>query len=490
MNVRTALPRVLRLRDTSRCGVILSNIGSEPIDISVSLEVSGLVIEGSSSRSVTVGGSESLEVPFTIVATEKGSAELVFTVRSDVLSEQLVAQLEVVQPRVVEAFTVTGRTDRDPDDLGRPAGATPESDQPDDTAAASRVPAAAEEGVIIPATRLPGFGALEISLNSTRLAQVDEAIRYLAEYPFDYLDNQLTRVLPQIVFGKTLQELGSGAVAYQDGRVENFFSDLVANQNEDGGFSYNPRYYARSSPYVSVKVAHYFALALENGFEIERTIDDSALNRYLTAIQSDQYVADYVKLYGLYVQSLLGTNVVSQLDSFRDLGDEIGLSGYGFLGLAYARLDAPERAEEMLTRIRQFIRIGTRGLDITEPYESRFYFDSQVSQLALTQLLYLELKPSDEMNERLAYTLQLRQSFGHWVNTADTAWAVIAYGGLVAAESGVATNMDVTVSLDGTPILQAEFSGIAAEPIVQEFPFDETPLSVFNQNALLPLLIR
>ncbi|MBU8913452.1 MAG: alpha-2-macroglobulin [Spirochaetales bacterium] len=508
INVRTALPRVLRLRDTSRSGVIVTNIGSEPVDVSVSLDVTGLVIEGSSSRSVTVDGNESLEVPFTIVATEKGSAELVFTVRSEVLSEELVAQLEVVQPRVTEAFTVTGRTDRDPDDLGRAAGTSPAPDQPGevaetgtvvppgtatgvaDTATASQVPAAAEEGVIIPTTRLPGFGALEVSLNSTRLAQVNEAIRYLAEYPFDYLDNQLTRVLPQIVFGTTLQELSSGAVAYQDGRVENFFSELVTNQNDDGGFSYNPRYYAHSSPYVSVKVAHYFALALANGFEIGRTIDVFALIRYLTAIQSDQYLADYVKLYGLYVQSLLGSNVISQLDSFRERGDEIGLSGYGFLGLAYSELGRHERAEEMLSRIRQFIRIGTRGLDITEPYESRFYFDSQVGQLALTQLLYLELLPSDEMNERLAHTLQLRQRLGHWVNTADTAWAVIAYGGLIAAESGVATDMDVTVSLDGTPILQTGFSGIAALPVVEEFPFDETPLSAFNRNALLPLLIR
>ncbi|MEE8441532.1 MAG: MG2 domain-containing protein [Spirochaetia bacterium] len=498
VNVRTALPRALRLRDTSRGGVIVTNVGSAAIDVSVSLEVTGLVIEGSSSRSITVRGHESLEVPFTIVATEEGSAELVFTVRSEVLSEQLVARLEVVHPRVVEAFTVTGRTDRDPNDLGRAAGPSPEPGDgaeavtvgPPDTAAASQVPAAAEEGVIIPATRLPGFGALEISLNSTRLVLVDEAIRYLAEYPFAYLDNQLTRVLPQIVFGETLRELSSGAVAYHDGQVENFFSELVGNQNDDGGFSYNPRYYARSSPYVSVKVAHYFALALANGFEIRRTIDVFALNRFLTAFQSDQYVADYVKLYGLYVQSLLGTNVISQLDSFRERGDEIGLSGYGFLGLAYSQLGSPERAEEMLSRIRQFIRIGTRGLDITEPYESRFYFDSQVGQLALTQLLYLELKPSDEMNERLAHTLQLRQRFGHWTNTADTAWAVIAYGALVSAESGVATDMDVTVSLDETPILHAEFSGIAADPIVEEFPFDEAPLSGFNQNALLPLLIR
>jgi uncharacterized protein YfaS (alpha-2-macroglobulin family) len=500
INVRTALPRTLRVRDTSRSGVIVSNIGESDTDVTVSLEATGLVVEGSSSRSVTVAAGESREVPFTIVATEEGTAELVFTIQSAVLSEQLVETLSVVRPRVVEAFTVTGRTDRDPDDPGRPAGAP---DSGDDGAVPARgssatapdmsviagVPAVAEEGVIIPAARLPGFGSLEISLNSTRLAQVDDAIRYLAEYPYNYFDQELTRILPQIVFGDALTQLASGTVAYRDGRVEQFFADAVASQNEDGGFSYNPRFYAFSSPYVSVKVAHYYALARDNGFAVQRTIDWPSLVRYLIALQSSERVSDYVKLYALYVLSLYDQNMLALLDSFRERGDEIGLSGYGFLGLAYANLGRQARAVEMRDRIRDFIRIGTRGLDITEPYESRFYFDSQVSQLALTQLLYLATDPGNEMNERIAHTLQLRQRFGHWVNTADTAWAIIAYGGLVAAESGQATNMNVQVTLNSVPLLETRFAGIVPEPVVSEFPFDAAPLSSLTQNALLPLRI-
>ncbi len=505
INVRTALPRLLRTRDTSRGGVIVTNVGSEPVEVTVGIEATGVAIDGSSTRTVAVEANESVEVAFTIVATQEGNAELVFTVESEPLSEQLVARLEIVRPRVVEAFTVTGSDRSHGRCRAQPGSATtgalpaqPVAAGPGTGTAGAQsvaadvnlVPAWAEEGVIIPATRLPGFGALEISLNSTRLAQVDEAIRYLAEYPFDYLDNRLTRVLPQIVFGKTLQELSSGAVAYEDGQVERFFADLVVLQNDDGGFSYNPRYYSFTSPYVSVKVAHYYALALANGFDIDRTIDISLLTRYLTSIQSNPRVADYVKIYGLYVQSLLGSNVTSYLDAFRDRGDEIGLSGYAFLGLAYSRSDNREQAAAMLSRIRQFIRIGTRGLDITEPYESRYYFDSQVAELALTQMLYLDLEPSNEMNERLAHALGLRQRLGRWVNTSDTAWAVIAYGALIASESGATTDMDVSVSLDGASILEAEFAGIAALPVVEQFPFDEAPLSGLNQNALLPLLVR
>ena len=500
VNVRTALPRMLRLRDTSRSGVVITNVGEAAVDATVDLRTTGLAVEGASSRTVTVAGGESLEVPFTIVATQEGTAELVFTVRSAVLSEELVARLQVVRPRVVEAFTVTGRTDRDPADPGRPAGSAPEPDESGDTVVAgarevpdaatlARVPAMAEEGVIIPASRLPGFGSLEVSLNSTRLAQIDDAIRYLAEYPFEFLDNQLTRMLPQIVLGDLLNDLASGSVAYREGQVERFFSELVDVQNQDGGFSYNPRYYPRSSPYVSVKVAHYFALAREGGYEVERTIDTEKLVRYLTAIQSIETTGDYVKVYGLYVLSLFDVNVLPALDAFRSRGDQVGLSGYAFLGLAYSNLGERSRAEEMRSRIRQFIRIGTRGLDITEPYESRYYFDSQVSQLALTQLLYLATDPSDEMNERLAHELQIRQRSGHWVNTADTAWAIIACAGLVRAESGRATDMDVEVRLGETTLFQTAFTGVVPEPVVREFPFDAVPVSSFSSNTLLPLRI-
>jgi uncharacterized protein YfaS (alpha-2-macroglobulin family) len=94
------------------------------------------------------------------------------------------------------------------------------------------------------------------------------------------------------------------------------------------------------------------------------------------------------------------------------------------------------------------------------------------------------------MNERLAHTLQLRQRLGHWVNTADTAWAVIAYGALVNSEAGIATDMDVTVSLAGDAILNSAFTGIVTEPVTEVFQFDAPPLDVLDRNALLPLLIR
>ena len=477
MNVRTALPRRLRLRDTSKAGVVITNLTDQQVEVSVELSVTGLAIEGNTIQETSVGPAESTEVVFTIVATARGEAELLFTIGSELLSEQLVAKLDVDRPLVTEAFTIAGRTDRDPQnpgvfvDLTRPGLA------------------AAEEGLIIPAARVPDYGNLEVVLNTTRLAEITEAIRYLADYPFDYLDHRLTRILPQILFGELLDDLTNGEVPYTDGAVEEFFDEIGGFQNGDGGFSYNPRYYAWSSPYVSVKLAHYLRLALDSGHDVASLVDQEALLQYLVTLQSDERVSRYVRLFALYVRALYGHSVGSQLDDYKDLEDELGLSGYGFLGLAYAATGDPGSAVEMLDRIRQFIRVGTRGIDITEPYETRFYFDSQVSQISLAMLLYLQVDDSSEMLERLAYTLRLRQRYGHWVNTADTAWAAIAYGALVANEAGAETDMQVTVTVDNKTLLDAGFIGISAEPVVETYQFDDEPLASMKQNSLLPLSI-
>lgn len=477
LNVRTVLPRRLRLRDTSRAGIVITNLSGDGVDVTLSLQTDGITIEGTSEREVLVEAQSSREVAFPVVATREGESELVFTIRSDLLSERLVDSLVVERPLVTEAFTVTGRTDRDSTDGETLADLD------------RRGRAFAEEGLIIPSAIAPDYGGLTVTLNSSRLGSIEEAVRYLVGYPHHYLDHQLTRILPQILFGEAIGHFSDGSSLYREGAVREFFESIESYQLDDGGFSYNPRYYFYSSPYITVRVAHYYALAQARGYDLSETIDMGSLRDYLRSVQG-MNVSTYLRLYALYVQTLYNENVVSRLDSFAERGDELGMTGYGFLGNSYANMGADQEAAQVLARMRQFTRPSTRGIDLTETYEARYYFDSQVTSLAMLLLLQLEVDPEPELVERMAWQLESMQRYGYWVNTNDTAWAVTAYEKLIEDESGEETDMRVAVRVTDTELFDEQFEGFATDPVVREFGFSDGPFSEFERNELFPLRIE
>ncbi len=498
INVRTALPRRLRLRDTARAGVVVTNLSGADREVTVSLDPGILQLNGEREKSVTVPAGRSVEVPFTLeaVIAEKGTgspgsaavypsswtAKLVFTVRSAVLSEQLEDSLVVERPLVEEAFTVSGRTDRS----GTAGAGSASLLTPEQAASGS---AFAEEGVVIPQSIAPGFGELTLSVNSTRLSTFAEAIRYLTDYPFDeFLDNRLNRILPQVLFKEAVTAFTGNSTSYDPALVKRFFASAAKCQLSDGGFSYSPEYRPdRSSPYMTVRMAHAYYLANRNGFAVSGTVDTSRMLRNLAALYNDKRVSQYVKIYSLYVQALFGQHVEIFLNAMQQKGDAVGMTGYGMLGLAYQALGMQREASDMLGRMKKFIRVGTRSIDLTETYEARDYFDSRVESLALLEMLYQAQDPGAEMLSRIAQTLLDRQKHGHWVSTEDTAWALIAFASAAAAETGAATDFRFTASLGSSNLFDSVFSGVGTDPVTRVFPLFDTPLAGLARNKLYNL---
>ncbi|WP_455383490.1 alpha-2-macroglobulin family protein [Salinispira pacifica] len=505
INVRAALPRRLRLRDTARAGVVVTNLSGSEQKVSVALDPGILRINGAKEKSVTVPAGGSLEVPFTIEAvvdgkTEAGAkgsdgpggiprswtAKLIFTIRSVPLSEQLEESLVVERPLVEEAFTVAGRTDR-----ASSGGARLPLEQ------ATSGTTFAEEGVLVPQSIAPGFGELTLSVNSTRLSTFAEAIRYLTDYPFnEFLDSRLNRTLPGVLFKEAISafadapEPGTGSAAFDPALVKQFFAGAARYQLADGGFSYSPEYRPDwSSPYMSVRMAHVYYLAKQNGFAVDGTVNIDKLLRYLAGLYNNDRVSRYVKIYSLYVQALFGRHVELFLNAMEQQGDSIGMTGYGMVGLGYHALKMDREASRVLDRIKKFIRPGTQSIDLTESYEARDYFDSQVQSLALLQMLYQALEPGSEMTTRIAQTLLSRQKHGHWVSTGDTAWALTAYASTAAEETGASTDFRFTAALDKSQLFDTIFSGQGTDPVTRSFPLFGPPLSGLDRNKLYNLTL-
>ena len=466
INIKTAFPRRMRVRDTGIGSVLLTNLTGDRQECEVTLSAEVIRIGKTAGKTVTLPPDATIEVPFELQAVRPGEAVVTVTTASEVHSERLTVTFPVEMPRVYESFTAAGVAE--------------------DTA---------EEGLAVPELAEAGEGSLDLTLAGSRIASLGEAVRYLVGYPYGCMEQRASRLLPLVVFADEAEAFLRPVL--EELRAEDLEPRVLVReeleawagfQKSDGGFPFWPDSGAAlSSYYVTVRAAHLLYLAEREGFSIPGGIDVPRMIRYLENPPEWARGSDYLMLYGIYVRALFGGRVGTEADRYLARGDRVGLSGYGFLGLIYHQLGQSGKARDALARMKQFIRPGTRTVDITETYEAGgMFYDSQVEQLALYLLNQLESDPDDAMVTRLVNTLLTRQRSGTWRNTADTNWAVLALSGTRDYEN---PRIDFTARAEAAGVTLVEEPLTGPTDIVRARASFENELKDIPRDKIVPLTI-
>ncbi|GHV18393.1 hypothetical protein FACS189493_7780 [Spirochaetia bacterium] len=493
MTALIAGPRKLRWRDTAQVSLILTNLENTPSDARITLAIEPVLapgaeadvapdtvleVDGPAEQTLKVQPGESIEAAFRVAAVGSGRARLVFTLRSPRVNERIVREIDVNRPQVYETVTVMGNL------------------APGSSSSAAFI----EEGLVIPEMASAGAaedtGTLSVSLAASRLALLKDAVGYLLDYPYGCLEQRTARLLPLVAFGDHLAAFQLDSPVGDVRKViEDELALLAKNRLPDGSYPYWPGG-GRGDYFVSLRVGHIAVLAKAKGYAVPDGIDTT---RLLTYVSSSDFARRFLSRdpflqgYSLWVRALLGEKVGSEVRTFLDRGDEIGISGMSFAGLAALELDMRDLATTARDRVRRFIRPGTRSLDITDTAESQIfgsYWNRESDKYALALMLYQALNPRDDMTTRLANSLIDRQRQGR-TSTASTFWAVLAFGRIGDDEARDAAPQTARalaqVSLGGAPLFTADFESYGGVPVSRIFAFTSPTLAALARNTLLPL---
>ncbi|MDR0589138.1 MAG: hypothetical protein LBG25_01190 [Spirochaetaceae bacterium] len=466
-----ALPRKLRWRDTGQVSLILTNLEQEPVKAEVSLGIEGtgaiLAVDGGDTQTLTIKPGTSGEAAFRVAAIGSGTVQLVFTLRSPQVNERIIRSLTVDRPILYETVTTIGN-------LG---DQTP----------------VIEEGVVLPSVIPEGTGSLSISLSASRLALLKEAVGYLLDYPYGCLEQRTARLLPLISFADHLEAFDLASPVENPKQViENELAELANHKLSDGSYPYWPGG-QRGNYYVTLRVAHIAVLAKTKGYALPPSLD---IPKLLTYLSSSDYARRYAQRdpflwgYALWVRAKHGEQIGGELSGFLNRGDEAGISGWAFAGLAALELGMRDFALSTRDRIRRFIRPGAQTLDLADTYErGDNIWGYDTDRYALTLMLYQALSPRDDMTTRLAGALLERQRRGIWSNTASSYWAVLAFGQVADEEAKTVVNLKAGLSLGGVSLFSGEFTSYGGTPLFRLFPFTGEILRDLPRDSLLPLRI-
>jgi uncharacterized protein YfaS (alpha-2-macroglobulin family) len=492
------LPRKLRWRDTGTVSLVLTNLEKETVEARVSLSIedipapadgSGglwdtvLELDGESDKTLQIPPGAAREVSFRTAAVGSGEARLAFTLRSSgrpgspAVNERIIRTLTVDRPIVYETVSAIGN-------LG-----------PDDRFV--------EEGVVIPSLVPEGTGTLSLSLSASRLANLKETVRYLLDYPYGCLEQRTARLLPLIAFEEYLDTFGLDTPVQNPKKViEEELAWAAKNQLADGSYPYWPggQY---GDFFVTLRMAHMAALAQAKGYAIPPAMDVPALLRYITTSEfarRDAANDPFLRGYSFWVRTLFGEKIGSEISAFLRQGDELGIAGWSFAGLAALELGMKDLAVSIRDRVKRFIRPGSRTLDLVDTYEGRGNFwGSDTDRYALALMLFHTLNPGDDMTSRLTTALLERQRRGIWANTASSYWAVLAFARIADEEKAAAADaagrtapavLSARTSLGGASLFEGEFPSPGAAPLSRNWAFPEAPLDRLARDTLLPLRIE
>ncbi|MBN2656951.1 MAG: hypothetical protein JXR86_07810 [Spirochaetales bacterium] len=466
LNVRTAMPRRMRVRDTSFAGVVITNIDGQDHEVTVRAESDLINLPGEREKTVIVPAGRSLEVPYVLEAKTPGAGEVVFTVLSDVLSEELVQTLTVEQPLLREAFTTTGTVGRD-----------------------SQM---AEEALIIPNNIGQSYGSLEFSIDSSRAPFLrDQLLSLNSHRVYDNTFDYLYSALPGIVAPRTVIAMGADFEQDSKDKLVRFLKYLRNRQRDDGGIA-TSSYMAevRSNPWLSLLSLHMLEILKKQKGEYETVVSEKKLIAYVNNYGARNRNDLYYNVYLNYINALGGRTDEARTDELMALGDELGISGYALVAYAYKLEGRDARIETIYKRIKNFVSMGAQSVDIRETYEARFYFDSMYQQLSHLLRLALMTGEEDDILSRYTFSLNRQKNSRNWISAHDRMWMALALNDLVSLEGPEGTDYEAEVVLNEDSMVKSRFEGYSRGPDEREFDLFKEILPVTGQNEAASLQFR
>ena len=353
---------------------------------------------------------------------------------------------------------------------------------------------AATERLVIPSFADGGLGSLDVSFDASQLGLFNEAVKYVFHYPYGCMEQQSAAVLPLVIFSKYIEPLGMGSeVADAKKVLKAHFKRWKKAQCADGGFPYWPDDTSRPDFFVSLRIAHIYALAMKSGFRPgDFPIDIARLKGYIEKNVGRERAG--IEAYACYVFSLLGDSALDGV--LGGIADEAkrDLTAASYAGLAWLNKGGTQaaNADGYHALVRSYLRPALRSVDVTQPagdgsYGSSYYA-SYVAQKAVIMQFFVEYDAKDEMVDRLLNALLLEQAYGgYWENTATTARVLEAVRSLIEGRSLEATDFSAKCDVLKKLLLEEKFKGLTAKRASRTVEFSSDFLKNVPRDEEIPL---
>ncbi|MBK6695821.1 MAG: Ig-like domain-containing protein [Myxococcales bacterium] len=461
--LRPSAPRFLNYGDRLELPVVVQNQTSEKMRVRLAARADNAAFgaapkasDATTGRAFDVPPNDRVEVRLAFAARDPGEARVAFALAAGDFSDAATVQMPVWSPNTTEAFATYGVVD---------------------------------EGAVLQSLKVPddvekGFGGLEIGTSSTALFALTDAVLYLQRYPFDCNEQIASRLLSIAALKDMLAAFAASSLPSADklrAGVERDLALLARRQDKlSGGFGF---WTDRPWPYLTVHVGLALSVAKAKGFVVDASMREG-VSRYLRNI--DAQIPEYyskearrsLRAFALFVLRRLGE---PDAKAAQRLLAEEGVEHLSLEALAWLLPtlagDASSKAQSdaILLSFRNRVVETAGAAHFTSTYGESDYLllNSAHRTDALVLMSLLEIEPKNELVPKVVAGLLGNRKKGHWGNTQEDAFVLLALDAYFQRFEKVAPNFVARVWLGSVTASEHAFRGRNTDRVEAFVPMPE-----------------
>jgi len=421
--VRPVLPRFFIEGDQAQIAALIHNNTQVEVEVEVKLEATGLALAEAPSATQTrkVPAQDSVKLTWDVsvqpnVAQVKATMSAIQN-RQSKIENPLSDAVEITLP--VHRYTtpeVTGTSGQVALDEGR------------------------LELVRLPAGADPTRGELVVTVEPSLAAGMTGGLTYLAHYPYECIEQTMSRFLPNVVSYQALKSLGVKRPELETNLPQQVgvgLQRIYARQRTDGGWGWWAS--DDSSVAVSSYVLYGLAKARQAGFTVDQGVIDRAV-RYLRRTLGSTATAGKPpaeatpwqlnqQAFTLLALAEAGAPEPNRAGALYEKREALSLFAKAYLALALGLIadDAsPNRIKALLADISGRAIVSATAAHWEEGWTDYWNMNTDTRTTAIVLAAIARLDPKNSLGPNAVRWLMSARKADYWATTQENAWAIMA----------------------------------------------------------------
>ncbi|HHN93553.1 MAG TPA: alpha-2-macroglobulin, partial [Anaerolineae bacterium] len=413
--VRPVAPRFFVVGDRVRLAALVSNNTGAEQDVAVALRATGLLLADPATQRVTVPDGGETQVTWWVTATDVPTVSLVFSAQAGEYGD-------AARPRLTTGpdGTLIVRRYSAPEVVGTGGQLVGEDSR--------------TEVIALPPRYDGRQGTLSIRLDPSLAAGMTSALDYLEGFPYECIEQTVSRFLPNVVTYRALKQLGLSNPELEE-KLPDLIADsldrLYTHQNPDGGWGWWPD--EDSNPYLTAYVLLGLVEAQEAGFAVRAAVIGQAENylieQLLPADDLDSYWKANRQAFILYALAEAGRNrLTSETGELFRRRDKLSLYGRALLAMTLSMTDPDDsRIATLLSDFQNEAILSATGAHWEEADYDWWAMNTDTRSTAIILDALARLDPDNALIPNAIRWLMVARQEGIWETTQENVWAILAF---------------------------------------------------------------
>jgi len=435
--VRPILPRFFVVGDRAEIGTVVHNNTDQALEVEVNLSAAGLSLTGEAHQTVEVPAGDKVKATWPVEVLPGDSVKVRMWASAGELYDGREDRLPVYRYSTPEVVATAGQLSE---------------------------PGIRQEIIQLPREFDPTQGGLEVQIDGSLTAASRDALDYLEHYPYECVEQTVSRFLPNVVTWQALDEMGLARPELRQQlaqMVGQGLQRLYNQQRYDGGWGWWAA--DHSNPYLTAYVLQGLLEAHRAGFTVDRRVMTKAARFVRAEMPSIALVTRHHwkanrLAYQLYVLSEYSATfdraahgelgVAIRLFEKRHLLDRYGQATLA-VALSLLEPDEPDRVETLLSDLAGDAIVSATGTHWEEDRPDYRNMNTDIRTTAIVLWALGRLEPESDLLPNAARWLMAAREGGYWESTQTTAWSLLALVEYMRASGEMAGDFSFTVYLNG-----------------------------------------